>query len=535
MGRAIKNFITSERARVLLYAIGLAVLTSLPYMAASANEAAVFTGFLFGVEDGNSYIAKMLSGANGDWLFRSPYNAMPQGGALVYLPYLILGKLLGSGATHGQLVFLFHLFRVVSLVSVCFATYDFLGQILASVKLRRLGLVLATLGAGLGWLLVFVGLGRLFGSIPLDFYSPETFGFLANLGIPHLVLARALMFWALLGYLRGHYEPARGWRVGLLWLAIALCHLITAALALGLVILHTAVRWFQLRGASKKRRTALFPQLYICFWAALGVALVAAPNLWFFWQDDYLRIWSGQNQILSPHPLHYLFAYGWLLPFAYFGLRHLLKISPPLGNFALAWLLALPVLIYAPVGLQRRLAEGAFVLLIALALHAFEQGTWAKRQRNLALFSLAFPSTLILLVGAWQTAGAVTPPVFLPRDEVMAFEELRAQSQPGELVLASYETGNALPAWAPLRVLVGHGPEGVDESELLPSIHSFFQGRTSDDFRLELLSRYDVDYVFWGAIEESFGSWQPYEASYLELIASYGQFQVFRVSRDALD
>ena len=40
-------------------------------------------GFIFAVEDGNSYIAKMLSGVQGAWLFRTPYTSMQQGGVLM--------------------------------------------------------------------------------------------------------------------------------------------------------------------------------------------------------------------------------------------------------------------------------------------------------------------------------------------------------------------------------------------------------------------------------------------------------------------
>ena len=42
----------------------LLILTSIPYLIGFARQGSEwrFAGFLFGVEDGNSYIAKMLSG-----------------------------------------------------------------------------------------------------------------------------------------------------------------------------------------------------------------------------------------------------------------------------------------------------------------------------------------------------------------------------------------------------------------------------------------------------------------------------------------
>ncbi|MGD8633386.1 MAG: hypothetical protein PVF85_07435, partial [Anaerolineales bacterium] len=59
-----------------LFAALVAILTSIPYVLGFAAQGSdwAFTGFVFGVEDGNSYIAKMLLGSSGDWLFRSPYS-----------------------------------------------------------------------------------------------------------------------------------------------------------------------------------------------------------------------------------------------------------------------------------------------------------------------------------------------------------------------------------------------------------------------------------------------------------------------------
>lgn len=520
----------SERTWVVLFAFGVVALTAFPYLIGASNSEGVFTGFLFGVEDGNSYIAKMLAGANGDWLFRSPYTAMAQSGALLYLPYLLLGKILGPAAQHAQLVLLFHLFRSISVVLLCLATYDFASLWLKDVRLRRLALFVATLGSGLGWVLLLFRMPTLLGSIPLDFYSPETFGFLAVFSIPHLVLARALLLWALVAYLQpGSIKPA--W-LTLLWLAIAAAHLITAVLGAGLVALHWSYTLVVSRPrlslvASLQRLRPLIP-------IVVGIAPVLLFNVWVFARDSYLHSWATQNQILSPNPVHYIFAYGWLLPFAYAGWRGLRKHRPVTWIFLVLWLVALPLMLYAPVGLQRRLAEGAWVALLVLALAAFEVGGWTKRPRELWLFALAFPSTLILLLGAWQTGLAPVQPVFRATDEVAAFEQLRSIAPVDAVVLTAYQTGNALPAWAPVRVVLGHGPESPDGDRLAAQIQAFYQGRTADDPRLELLLQYGVDFVFWGPEEQRLGSWEPMDADYLKQVVLVGEYQIYQVMPEAI-
>lgn len=505
----------AERAWVGWFAAALAAFTSLPYLLAFARGAQTFTGFLIGVEDGNSYIAKMLLGANGDWLFRSPYSIEPQTGALLYLPYQLLGKLLGPMASHIAFVLAFHAFRIASLVALCFAIYFFISAFVKRIDLRRLGLALATLGGGLGWLVLLAGRSEWLGSMPLDFYSPETFGYLALFALPHLALARALLLLAFLQYLGA--LPARPAVVIVTWLSLALTHLITAGLGLGLIGLHVLASLFRPR-----TQAALWRYL---LWAALGAAPVLLFDAYVFWQDAYLQAWAAQNQILSPHPLHYLLAYGLLLPFASLGLRKWKEDA--LKLFCLIWSLALPVLLYLPLGLQRRFSEAAWVLLIALALRAFDERIVSEGRRW--LFALALPTTLILWFGAMQAAWAAQLPVQRTADEVAVYIALKDQAEAGQVVLAAYSSSNALPAWAPLRVVAGHGPESVHFERYAEDVSAFYQAATPESARIRILRRNHVDYVLWGPAERAIGQWDPTQADYLTTWFGVGSVQVFRV------
>ncbi|MCH7663987.1 MAG: hypothetical protein IH859_09000, partial [Chloroflexi bacterium] len=100
-----------EKRWVFAWAILLAVITTIPYIMGfiGENENWLFSGFVYGVEDGNSYIAKMRLGASGAWLFRSPYTTQAQEGVLAFLPYILLGKLAVGREMHTQFIILFHL------------------------------------------------------------------------------------------------------------------------------------------------------------------------------------------------------------------------------------------------------------------------------------------------------------------------------------------------------------------------------------------------------------------------------------------
>ena len=104
-------FFTPERRWVLIFAIFVMVMTTVPYIVGFAmqdNEWR-FTGFVFGVEDGNSYLAKMLSGSYGEWLFRSSYSGVSQNGVIANLLYIISGKFVTPPGSHAKLVFIYHL------------------------------------------------------------------------------------------------------------------------------------------------------------------------------------------------------------------------------------------------------------------------------------------------------------------------------------------------------------------------------------------------------------------------------------------
>ena len=534
-----------ERRWVLWFGLIVMVITSLPYLAGylRQGDAWQFTGFVFGIEDGNSYIGKMLSGAYGAWLFRTPYTTALQNGVVAFIPYLLLGKLASGSGMHEQLLALFHIFRIFGGILAILATYDFLALFLVSIKLRRLGLALCVFAGGLGWIAVLLGSKTL----PLEYYSPETFGFLSIFGIPHLALARATFLWALVIYLRfvSKADP-RWWRqslwLGLLWLATGIAQPITA-LVLGLVIgLHCfATGLWQV---TFRRNDVYGLKRWRAIVIMVAVAcILPAPFLLYnaisFSSDPFLRAWTLQNIIRSPEPFQYLIAYGLVLPLAIAGVLQLLRLDAWMGLFFAAWVLALPMLAYAPFNLQRRLLEGSWVALVTLALVAIEG--WRSRSstgtsllslkhidRILWFFLLAFPSTLVLISGALLASWRPSIPLFRQKSEIQAFEYLKQSASPGDVVLASFDVSNALPAWAPLRVVVGHGPESVGLAELRPIVGAFYSSTTSDAERIQFLKEQQVRFVYCGPLERKLGDWDPGKAPYLEKVYEAGGIQIYQ-------
>jgi len=501
----------------------------IPYLVgfASQGDAWRFTGFVIGVEDGNSYIAKMLSGANGDWLFRTPYSAENQKGLLVYFPYILLGKLASPPAQHDQLIILFHGFRFISGVLAILAGYDFLTLFIKKTKWRSWALIILVLGGGGGWILVLIEMKNFMGSIPLDFMSPESFGFLGLLGFPHLALARAALLWGFTSYLK----KMPGYITGILWLLLGFLQPMFVVIAWAVIGMHLVLISIFTYKEQKKNWNYTWKIIEEYLNRILWGFVISAPLIIYttisLFTDPFLKIWAEQNILPSPHFFHYLIAYGIFGPFVILGLLKLNGFDRGKGYFLAGWLILFPVLVTAPVMGQRRLAEGIWSAIVISMICYFESRN-RLRLLEILYFSFAFPSTLLLLIGSISAARIQSSPIFRPISEIQAFEYLAENVLTEAVVLSSYDSGNNLPAWTNHRVVLGHGPETRNRHEVEDEILLFFSPETSDDIREGLINKYNVDYIFWGPSERKLGDWDPIETEFLQETYNKNGFAIYR-------
>ena len=140
----------SERRWIFIFGGIVMLITTLPYLLGFVWQGSNFrfSGGVVGIEDINSFLANMISGSAGMGLFKTPYTAYPRTGSLVYLPFLLLGKLAAGPGLHDQVVILFHVFRILAGMLLIWATYDFMALFIQQVRWRRFGTMLAVVGVG---------------------------------------------------------------------------------------------------------------------------------------------------------------------------------------------------------------------------------------------------------------------------------------------------------------------------------------------------------------------------------------------------
>ena len=512
----------SEWRWVCIYAVALSLLLSIPYLTGYASQTPEnrFSGALIGIEDLNSYFAKMNQGAHGAWLFTLPYTSEPQQASPVYLFYLLLGKI--SGTDYFARVVTYHLARMFFGCLLMLVSYRFLAEFLSEPSQRRYALVLVTVGGGLGWLLIILGQSNWLNSLPLEFASPEAYSFLMLLTLPHLLAARCLLLTALLAFLYRKYL----WS-GLVLLPLGLIQPATVAIAWAVIGATCVITLLTQKDFS-------WPGIWNRVRPIFVITLVsAAPVLYLgyiYLSDPLVREWNLQNIIPALSPLHYLSGYGVYLILAGFGLAPLKRIRPDLWLLALGWGLLIPVLLNLPIGIQRRLIEGFEIPLVAVAVLGLTSTLSSYRPWLMPLIIfLVLPSSMLLWAGAIQSAQYISEPVFRHQDELIAFGWLDKNAQPKQVVLSAFSTGNALPAYTDLIAFVGHSSETAFLPQKMQGAAAFYKAGTSTNQRLQMLASGRIAYVFYGPPEQALGVLNPSSLPYLKKRFQQGNYAVYEV------
>ncbi len=510
----------------------LALLTALflllPYWVGYSREGGDlhYAGTLMNPEDTQTYFGKMNQGYEGAWLYSISFTPEPHQPAFVGGFYLAVGhlaRLTGTSVTQ-----MWHISRFVAGIFMFLISYWFAGKFTDNRAAKWTAYLLILFGSGLGWLILLTGRNEWLGWLPVDFKMPEAHPFFTALTFPHIAFNSGF---ALLGL----------WHIGQTclndegkWLKHALIagilNLIIAINFPFYIYLMAGVTVIFGLGLARAQRRILWREalrLLPAFLIPLPLLLYYAYTLF---NNPAFADWDEQSRalIISPHPAHYLLAFGVMLALALFALRRSPQPSKtPLRRWLLwAWLIAVCLLVYAPIDSQRRFIQGVHfplailsaIGLVEVVLPAFLRTRplqqllqnpryTAPKLTNflLALFLLFMSlSNLYLLASVSITAGIQQLyPFFRSQDEIAGIEWLDANSQNDELVLSSYGTGNYLSAHAGNRVMVGHWAETAHFAQRQADVARFYHPDTPDEWRQNFVEEFDIRYVWLGEQERA--------------------------------
>ena len=346
--------------------------------------------------------------------------------------------------------------------------------------------------------------GSGYNGLPVDLYSPESFGFLSLFGLPHLAFSRALLAWGWCIFSKTDVSLTpwrRGVVIGILWLVMGFFQplsVVTAWAGIGGSWLVSSV----IELLQNMKKFEFFKSQTITGGLKAAVVACTISSFWIIYnviamvRDPFLKGWAEQNIIRSPGFIDYLVGFCLVLIPAGIGVYFIFQKRIISGSLLVGFVLLFPLLAYFPINLQRRLPDGIWWILISLSVIGFgELGKkWRTQLQVLSMMGI-FTSILLLIGGVFSTLNP-TQPVYAPIEKVQAIEAIgKDWGQDGRpIVLADYQTSNIVPAWTYASVLIGHGPESVNLQQTQEIVEAILTASTLDSSQIKAIQSTGINY-----------------------------------------
>ncbi len=490
------SFNCSERTWIIAFAVGLAVLTTLPYLffAAQIPPGRVYTWTAaFHHDDYFQYFAWARHIADGDWLIRNYYTSNPEASFALFNPFFLL-----MGWVHKvtqNVYFTHHLLRILCLCLFCHVSYAFIALFLRVPRTRITAQILL-LGGGLEypWYLW----------IHPRVVSPvaDMFPYRLLYRYAHLVLCLCMIlviFGAMLeayGWVRRRRRDGPGPVVGFPWAVYATMTGLTS-LMLGLVnpyyivlVVSVTVFWTAClcvgeRGWFPVRLAA--GSLAGCMLA--GIQYIGQPV-----SGNLASVSFDEGVGMGDFLLFFMPILLGALP-GYFLMCRRDREVESLAGFLPVWLFVVICLVFSPLAFRVRLLMGVWV---ALAIPAAEM-----------LSSVRFGKIAMIFMGG----VLLVDPAFNFYKEAMDFRDgktgtvstsfheamywLDQHAGRDDVVLALDETSNMIPAYCRARMVVGHSFQTDDYYRRRREVKAFFTDWGTEQRGL-FLKEHRVSYIVAG-------------------------------------
>ncbi len=490
---------------VIFVGSALVILAFVPFLwvglSGANNNQWQFMGVLNNYIDGATYLSKMMQGYEGSLLIHFRHTSEPHNAIFIQIIYPLLGQL--ARLVSIPPIALFHATRVVASLIMYMALYHLAATIWPRRRSRRIFFIVASIGSGLGWLLVILTGDP--GRVP-DLVIPEMYPFYSSLVNVHFPLT--LAFLALItSVMIVTFRPGStenpsmnngGLLVGVGSFALSLLYpqslVPFAVAAIGLVGLRTVrhrhismrdVRWLLV---------LILPALPLAayYFAIVNYNFAAAE-------------WNRQNITPSPSFIILVVGLGVPLLMALPGIwRSIRRFEPDGDQFMLVWLAAMLIAMYLPTNTQRRFGVAMMLPIAYFATRALE-GFWfefVNRRWRYRLLIAVVPVMTMTYVLILMGNLTVNSGPFLQRDYVAAFQWLKEQGRTDEVVLAAPDVSAWIPGWTGDRVVYGHPFETLNAVTKEQQVENWFSGADCG----QIVEQYDVRYILIGPQELALGT-----------------------------
>lgn len=525
----------SERKWVLIWAVVIVLLSSVPYLFALAITPSGwhFVGFTRNIDDGGVYLSWMKQAADGHFFIRNLFTNEPQAARQFNILFLVMGYF--ARLTHIPLIWVYHLFRVGLGIGLIYAVWRFSFMFLDKPEQRRLLVPIIGLAAGFGWLL---GEPKPMVS-SVDTWQPEATTFQSIYLNPMFVAALLLMVWAMYCLVRIHSTGRTRYGVmgGAALLLLGNVHTYDV-ITVGAV---WAVYVICLMIAQKK-----------ILWRTLGLSILAAviamPSSiyqYYLYRVDPVFQARANTEALSPQIWSYFGGFGLVLVGAVAGIVIFQmawgrKERDTAKLLLLVWAAMGFVLPYLPVGQQRKLIMGIQIPMAILCVYA----AYALLCRAPArLRGMLFAGLMLVAMGSNVKMIASdcdlltrnqTPTHYLPFISDWMAESMRYIAENtgvNDVVYAPWQESLLTPGYAGRCVHYGHWSETPDYEGKFKEWMRYARS-TDPAFRREVIRKTGATYLVCNYLIP----WYMREngVDYLKEVWRKDDMVIFRVDRNLL-
>ncbi len=538
----------------MVVALGLLLTAFLqiPYwlgdLTAPASE--LYTGLLVNVEDAN-YITIIQRGSEGAWMHSLRFTSEPDAPAFLYVFYLAWGHL--ARLAQWDATTTWHIARFVMSVLVFIVTFGFVRTFVAARAAQWVAFGLAILGGGFDWVAFPWETLAPTSATPIDLKMADAHLFHSALTFPHYLASITLLlilFWCALRLCNENLARAKFFALVVLGAlannGVVLVYPFFVLLSCGVLGMYGILLML-------RAKKMVWRQVTILLVLILSTVPLVLYYAYAFASSELLRVWAAQSQTLSPNPLHYVLTFA---PYLFLALLDFWRVGVHDNKRLLLWiwLLVVALLVYAPLGAQRRFLQGVQVPLAILAtfglfevaLPRIRSARWFQKLSTRPNYSAQGLERLIIVAFLWiisvssayqwLSAIALTVvqqpyPLFRPRAEVEAMDWLLGHADSNQVVLSSYFSGSYLPFRSGMRVYLGHVYETIHFDAKQKLVDTFLAAETNDAARLEFLRANKIEFLFYGRAEREVGGFDPARAAYLKLVFRNQEASVYQVTQ----
>lgn len=488
-------------------------------------------------QDVYTYVAFIEQARQGRVLFENLYTSEPQIPSLIRPSYVLIGTV--ARFTGLSSITAYHVFRIIFSLIFCFVLFSFLKRFFARDKDRVIAYIVVLTSAGIGFFVKGLAPGS------TDLWMPESITFLSLAEAPHFIFSQILMLVGFMTYLMALEKKKMLFCVFSAgsFLLLSFEHpfnLFVTGITLGVFSLWYLVKTKEWRsGAVVGTGIILCTTILGIFYQWLGTV-----------QNPILRSWAQESVLNSPTVHNYIYGYGLLLIFAFFGIEKALKEKGRDQILLIVWIAVAAVLLYSPFPFQRRFSEGlhlplaifATVGLLSVSQH-FSKLSIKIAQEYVTYGVLV---VFILILAATPVDRVLNDIAVISQDspagyyqhllssEIDAITFLRKTTGSRDIILTNWFYGNLVPGLTGRKVYIGHKVQSPFFDKKVEKMNRFLL-ETNPKKATAFLKEAGVTYIFLGKNDSmlSYG-FKPDSKSYLTKVYDRDDVAIYRVRKSSV-